>query len=37
MSYLDKLLDGIEVKWKTLGDEDFVEIANSGRRPVKSL
>ncbi|MBY2898204.1 hypothetical protein AE938_04875 [Bacteroides fragilis] len=36
MSYLDKLLDGVEVEWKTLGDEDFVEIANSGRRPVKA-
>lgn len=36
MSYLDKLLEGVEVEWKTLGDEDFVEIANSGRRPVKA-
>ena len=36
MSYLEKLLDGVEVEWKELGDEIFVEIANSGRKPVKS-
>lgn len=36
LSYMEKLLDGVEVEWKALGDEDFVEIANSGRKPVKS-
>lgn len=36
MSYLDKLLEGVEVEWTTLGDENFVEVANKGRKPVKS-
>ena len=36
MSYLDKLLDGVIVEWMALGSESFVEIANSGRKPVKS-
>ena len=36
LSYMDKLLDGVEVEWTTLGDEHFVEVANSGRKPVKS-
>lgn len=36
MSYLDKLLEGVEVEWSTLGDEKFIEIANTGRRPVKA-
>lgn len=36
MSYLDKLLDGVEVEWTVLGNESLVEIANSGRKPVKS-
>ena len=36
MSYLAKLLDGAEVEWKPLGDENFFEVANSGRRPVKA-
>jgi len=35
-SFIEKLLDGIEVEWTTLGDEDFVEIANRGRKPVKA-
>lgn len=36
MSYLEKLLDGAEVEWKFLGDASFFEIANNGRKPVKS-
>ena len=36
LSYMDKLLDGVEVEWTVLGDVRFVEIANSGRKPVKS-
>ncbi|HBX5282955.1 restriction endonuclease subunit S [Klebsiella pneumoniae] len=35
-SYLEKLLDGVEVEWKFLGDASFFEIANNGRKPVKS-
>lgn len=42
-NFLEKLLDlsaeqagGVEVEWKALGDESFVEIANSGRKPVKA-
>ncbi|HAT8997719.1 TPA: restriction endonuclease subunit S [Legionella pneumophila subsp. pneumophila] len=36
MSYMEKLLDGVEVEWKALGDDDFVEVANNGRKPVKA-
>lgn len=36
MSYLEKLLDGVEVEWRSLGDECFFEVANSTRRPVKA-
>ena len=36
MNFMEKLLDGVEVEWKALGDDDFVEVANSGRRPVKA-
>lgn len=36
LSYLEKLLDGVEVEWTTLGNEHAVEIANSGRKPVKA-
>jgi type I restriction enzyme S subunit len=36
MSYLEQLLDGVEVEWKTLGDSEYIEIANSGRKPVKA-
>lgn len=36
LSYLEKLLDGVEVEWKLLGDDLFFEIANNGRKPVKS-
>jgi type I restriction enzyme S subunit len=36
MSYLEKLLEGIEIKWSVLGNEEFVVIANNGRKPVKS-
>jgi len=35
-NFLEKLLDGVEVEWKALGDECFVEVANRGRKPVKA-
>ena len=34
--FVEKLLDGASVEWKLLGDEDFFEVANRGRRPVKA-
>jgi type I restriction enzyme S subunit len=36
MSFLDKLLEGVEVEWSTIGGSENVEIANSGRKPVKA-
>lgn len=36
LSYLEKLLDGAEVKWVPLGNSSYFEIANNGRKPVKS-
>lgn len=36
LNYLEKLLDGVDVEWKLLGDASFFEIANNGRKPVKS-
>jgi type I restriction enzyme S subunit len=36
MSYLKKLLKDVELDWTVLGNENFVEIANSGRKPVKA-
>ena len=36
MNFMEKLLGGAEVEWRVLGDERFVEIANSGRTPVKA-
>ncbi|WP_085619058.1 MULTISPECIES: restriction endonuclease subunit S [unclassified Pseudomonas] len=33
---MSELLDGVTVEWTALGDERFVEIANSARRPVKA-
>ena len=36
MNFLEKLLDGVGVEWKNLGDEKYFEIANSGRKPVKA-
>lgn len=36
LSYLEKLLDGVAVEWKLLGDSSFFEIANNGRKAVKS-
>ena len=36
MKYIEKLLQGAKVEWKTLGDEKFIEIANTSRRPVKA-
>ena len=36
VSFMERLLDGVEVEWTTLGNEGFVEIANSRRKPVKA-
>jgi type I restriction enzyme S subunit len=36
VSFMEKLLDGVAVEWKALGNEHVVEIANSGRKPVKA-
>ena len=36
MSDLEKLLDGVEVEWRNLGDTSLFEIANNGRKPVKA-
>jgi type I restriction enzyme S subunit len=36
VSFMERLLDGVDVEWTTLGDERVVEIANSGRKPVKA-
>ncbi len=36
LNFLEKLLDGVAVEWKPLGDEDFFEVANNSRKPVKS-
>ena len=35
-NFLEKLLDGVAVEWKPLGDERYVEISNNGRKPVKA-
>ena len=35
-NFLEKLLNDDRVGWTTFGDENFVEIANSGRKPVKA-
>jgi len=34
--FIEKLLDGAEIEWVSLGNDDFVEIANSRRKPVKA-
>ena len=34
LSYLKKMSEG--VKWTVLGDDDYLEIANNGRKPVKA-
>lgn len=36
LTYLEKLLDGVEVEWRNLGDTSLFEIANNGRKPVKA-
>lgn len=36
LTYLEKLLDGAKISWKPLGDENYFEIANSARKPVKA-
>ena len=36
VDFLEKLLNGAEVEWKKLGDEQFIEISNNERRPVKA-
>ncbi|WP_127110384.1 type I restriction-modification system subunit M [Pararhodobacter zhoushanensis] len=34
--FLDKLLNGAEVAWVPLGDDNYFELANTARRPVKA-
>jgi len=34
--FMEKLLAGVELEWKALGNDNFVEVANSGRKPVKA-
>jgi len=34
--FMEKLLEGATVEWRKLGDEDFFEIANKSRKPVKA-
>lgn len=36
ISFMEKLLDGVKIEWKALGDKSYFEIANSGRKPVKA-
>ena len=36
MNNLEKILEGVAVEWTVLGNSSFVEIANNGRKPVKS-
>ncbi len=36
MNFMEKLLDGVEVEWTVLGNKNFVEVANGGRKPVKA-
>ena len=36
LGFIEKLLDEEQVEWVRLGDVDFFEIANSGRKPVKA-
>lgn len=36
LSFLEKLIDGAEVEWVTIGNECFIEVANKGRKPVKA-
>lgn len=33
---MPKLLKGVEAEWTVLGNESFVEVANTGRKPVKN-
>lgn len=36
MSYLEKLLDGKDLDWFSIGDERFFKIENNARKPVKA-
>jgi type I restriction enzyme S subunit len=36
IDFLEKLLGGAHVEWKTLGNEKFFDIANRERKPVKA-
>jgi restriction endonuclease S subunit len=35
-SFLAQLLEGSTIDWTVLGDEEFAEIANGGRKPIKA-
>jgi len=36
VGFLQRLLDGAAVEWVPLGNDDFFEVANNARRPVKA-
>src|SRR5690554_5592329 len=36
MEFIEKLLDGEQVEWVALGNTEYFEIANGGRKPVKA-
>ena len=35
--YLERLLDGEKVEWKTLGDKEYISIENNARKAVNSM
>ncbi len=37
LPYLERLLDGETVEWKTLGDKEYISIENNARKPVNSM
>lgn len=36
MSELKELMEGVKVEWKFLANENYIEIANSARKPIKA-
>lgn len=37
LPFLERLLDGEKVEWKTLGDKEYISIENNARKPVNSM
>ena len=35
--YLERLLEGEAVEWKTLGDKEYISIENNARKAVNSM